>query len=66
MKKLKLYLDTSLINHLKANDVPEKMFSSLKLWNEIKVDKYEVYISSWLHLKLRIVQNQKEQFYLVI
>jgi predicted nucleic acid-binding protein len=45
MKKLKIYLDTSVISHLKQDDVPEKMSDTLKLWDDIKAGKYEVFIS---------------------
>lgn len=46
MKKLKVYLDTSVISHLDQLDAPEKMEETKKLW-EILKDKelYEVYIS---------------------
>ena len=45
MKKLKIYLDTSVISHLHQDDVPEKMADTLKLWDEIKQEKYDVYLS---------------------
>lgn len=45
MKKLRIYLDTSVISHLKQEDVPDKMTDTLKLWEEIKQGKYEVYLS---------------------
>jgi len=45
MKKLKLYLDTSVISHLDAPDTPEKMTDTLALWNEIKAEQYDVVIS---------------------
>ena len=45
MKKLKLYLDTSVISHLEAPDTPEKMADTLVLWEGIKVNKYDVVIS---------------------
>lgn len=47
MKKLKVYLDTSVISHLDQLDAPEKMEETKKLW-EILKDKelYEIYISS--------------------
>jgi hypothetical protein len=32
MKKLKIYLDTSVISHLQADDVPEKMAITHKFW----------------------------------
>jgi Predicted nucleic acid-binding protein, contains PIN domain len=46
MKKLKLYLDTSVISHLKQDDVPDKMADTLQLWEEIKQGKYDIYISN--------------------
>lgn len=45
MKKLKIYLDTSVISHLLAEDTPEKMADTRTLWNEIKHGKYTVIIS---------------------
>lgn len=45
MKKLKIYLDTSVISHLKQDDAPDKMNETLALWEDIKARKYEVYIS---------------------
>lgn len=45
MRKIKLYLDTSVVSHLRANDTPEKMRDTLRLWDDIKLGKYDVYIS---------------------
>lgn len=45
MYKQRIYLDTSVISHLKATDTPERMQDTLKFWNEIKKGKYEVVIS---------------------
>ena len=45
MKKLKLFLDTSIISHLFAEDAPDKMADTLKLWEEIKTGIYDVIIS---------------------
>lgn len=45
MKKLKLYLDTSVISHLKQEDAPEKTADTLALWEDIKNGKYDVYLS---------------------
>jgi len=36
MRKLKLYLDTSVISHLEAPDTPEKMADTLMLWDNLK------------------------------
>jgi len=46
MRKSKLYLDTSLISHLEAQDTPEKMNDTLLLWRDITNGKYEVYLSN--------------------
>jgi len=45
MRKPKIYLDTSVISHLKQDDVPDKMHDTLILWEEIKQGFYDVYIS---------------------
>ena len=44
MKKLKKYLDTSVISHLDQHDAPEKMADTLMLWELIKAGKYGVCI----------------------
>lgn len=40
MRKLRLYLDTSVISHLDAMDVPDKMDDTLRLWQDIQEGKY--------------------------
>jgi predicted nucleic acid-binding protein len=45
MRKLKLYLDTSTISHLFADDTPEKMEDTHRLWNDFVNGKYKIYIS---------------------
>jgi len=45
MKKLKIYLDTSVISHLHAEDVLEKMAITRKFWDDVKSEEYEVSIS---------------------
>jgi predicted nucleic acid-binding protein len=46
LKKLKIYLDTSVISHLLHEDTPEKQADTLKLWERIKQGEYDVYMSS--------------------
>ena len=46
MRKLKVYLDTSVISHLMQEDVPEKMADTRKLWDMFKEGKYDVYLST--------------------
>ncbi len=45
MNKIKIYLDTSVISHLEAEDTPEKMQDTLQFWQELKKGKYIVTIS---------------------
>ncbi len=45
MRKLKVYLDTSVISHLEQEDVPEKMEQTRKVWDILQTGKYEVVIS---------------------
>ncbi|MDR2728921.1 MAG: hypothetical protein LBB56_07290 [Chitinispirillales bacterium] len=47
MRKLKLYLDTSVISHLFAEDTPEKMADTNGLWQDFIDGKYEVFVSTW-------------------
>ncbi len=45
MKKLKLFLDTSVISHLDAPETPDKMRDTKKLWDEIKSGAYDIIVS---------------------
>jgi predicted nucleic acid-binding protein len=45
VKKLRVYLDTSVISHLDAPDVPDKEADTRRLWEDIRAGKYEVFIS---------------------
>jgi len=46
MEKLKLYLDTSVISHLFAEDTPEKMADTNRLWQDFIDGKYEIFVST--------------------
>lgn len=45
MRKLKLYLETSVWNFLFADDAPEKMEVTKRFFDEVDKGKYEIYIS---------------------
>jgi predicted nucleic acid-binding protein len=45
MKKLKLYLDTSVISYLDQKDTPEKMAETRLFWDKIKAGEFEVILS---------------------
>ena len=42
---MKIYLDTSIISHLQADDVPEKMAITHKFWYDLKDGKYDIFVS---------------------
>lgn len=45
MNRAKIYLDTSVISHLKAEDTSEKMQDTLMFWEELKQGKYAIILS---------------------
>ena len=45
MRKLKVYLDTSVISYLSQEDAPERMKDTLELWKDFVNGKYDVYLS---------------------
>lgn len=45
MKRLKVYLDTSVVSYLYQEDAPEKMQDTLSLWELFRQGIYEVYVS---------------------
>ena len=45
MKKLKIYLDTSVINFLFADDVPEFKKITEEFFEHVKEQRYHVFIS---------------------
>ena len=45
MRKLKLYLDTSIMSHLFALDAPEKMDETKRLWDKLIANEYDIVIS---------------------
>ena len=53
MKKLKIYLDTSVISHLDAHDTPERMQETLDFWDVLREnERYDVYVSSVMNREL--------------
>lgn len=45
MKKLRIYLDTSVISYLDQQDAPERMAETHQLWERIKAGQFDVVIS---------------------
>ena len=46
MKKTRIYLDTSLISHLKADETPERTKDTLVFWQDLKKGAYETIVSN--------------------
>jgi predicted nucleic acid-binding protein len=44
MKKIKMYLDTSIISYLEAPDTPEKMSDTRKFWELFKGGTVEIFV----------------------
>lgn len=59
-KRLKLYFDTSVFNFAFADDAPDKKAMTLKLIEEIKAGKYEVYISTIVLREIKEAPTEKE------
>lgn len=59
MRKPKVYLDTSVISHLDADDAPENMKDTLVLWEELTAGKYEIIISNVTLMELRRCSEPK-------
>ena len=45
MRKIKVYLDTSVISYLQQEDSPERMKDTLELWTDFMNGKYDIYLS---------------------
>jgi predicted nucleic acid-binding protein len=59
MRKLKVYLDTSVISYLYQLDAPEKMKDTLELWELFKKEVYDVYISDIVLREIDGCDNEK-------
>lgn len=44
-RRLKVYLDTSVISYLKQDDAPEKTGITLNLWERFKTGIFDIYLS---------------------
>ena len=45
MRKLKVYLDTSVISYLDHDDAPERMKDTQALWKRFEQGEFEIYLS---------------------
>jgi predicted nucleic acid-binding protein len=64
VKKLRVYLDTSVISHLDAPDVPDKEADTRRLWEDIKAGKYDVVLSDVVYDEVERCAEPKRTFML--
>lgn len=59
MKRLKVYLDTSVVSYLYQEDAPEKMQDTLSLWELFRQGVYEVYVSDIVYGEIDRCREEK-------
>jgi len=59
VKKLRIYLDTSVISYLDAQDAPEKMADTFRLWEQILDGRYNVVLSDVVFDELNDCEQKK-------
>ena len=64
MKKQKIYLDTTIISYLQQEDSPKETEITLKLWDEIKLRKYDACISDAVFVEVKNCGEPKRTFML--
>jgi predicted nucleic acid-binding protein len=62
VKNAKIYLDTSVISHLDAQDTPEKMADTKLLWEQIRKRKYDVVLSEVVFAELNKCYEPKKSY----
>ena len=60
MKKLKIYLETTIFNFVFADDAPDKKQDTLKLFEEIEQGKYILYTSDYALEEIRKADEIKK------
>ena len=61
-KKIRVYLETSIISHLDASDRPDWMSDTLLLWKELLVGRFEVVIGTPVIAELEKCPEPKRTF----
>lgn len=61
MKRLKVYLDTSVVSYLYQEDAPEKMQDTLSLWELFKEGVYEVFVSDIVFREIDRFSEEKSE-----
>ena len=61
MKKLSLYLETSVWNFIFADDAPEKRDATKKFFKEIKEGRYEIHVSNLVYNEIADTRGPKRE-----
>ncbi|MBR0039248.1 MAG: PIN domain nuclease [Lachnospiraceae bacterium] len=61
-RKLKVYLDTSVVSYLQQEDVPDRMAETLKLWKKFMTGCYDIYLSSMTTYEIDNCSKSKKNF----
>jgi predicted nucleic acid-binding protein len=61
MERLKIFVDTSVVSHLDADDAPDKMRETWLFFDDIKLSKYEVVVSEVVFDELNRCPEPKRQ-----
>lgn len=61
MNKIKIYLDTSVISYLDQKDAPEQMKETQEVWELLKKDLYEIYISDVVVYEINKCSGEKRK-----
>ena len=60
LRKLKVYLDTSVISYLFQEDAPEKMKETRELWKLFEKGEYDVYSSENIIIEIDKCSEPKQ------
>lgn len=61
MRKLKVYLDTSVISYLDQQDTPEQMKQTQQLWEIFKTSKYDIVLSTVVFDEIDKCSEEKKE-----
>lgn len=61
-KKLRVYIETSIISHLDAPDRPDWMDETHKLWKEIRAGTYDIVVGEVVFTELEKCHEPKRTF----
>ena len=61
-RKLKVYLDTSVVSYLQQEDVPDRMADTLKLWKKLMTGCYDIYLSTTTILEINKCDESKLEY----